>query len=69
MVLTPAAKVPLSFTLSFTKVPLPLPTAVQYVFCHIGGKHAFMDVSLLNKKHVRKTPCQPSSVPATGKTL
>lgn len=38
------------------------PTAVQHIFSHIGGKHAFVNISFLNEKHVRKTPCEPSSV-------
>lgn len=41
------------------------PAAVQDVFCDVGRKHALMDVPFLNKKDVRKTSCQPSSVPAT----
>lgn len=48
----------------YNSIP-PLPTAVQHVFSYVGGKHAFMDISLLNEKHIRKTSCQPPSVPAT----
>lgn len=58
-----------SLPLPFTTVFPSLPTAVQYIFSHMGGKHAFMDISLLNKKHVRKTACKPSAVPAMRKSF
>ena len=50
----------------YNSIP-PLPTAVEHVFRYVGGKHAFMDVPLLNEKNIRKTSCQPASVPATRK--
>lgn len=58
-----------SLPVPFTTVFPSLPTAVQYIFSHMGGKHAFMDISLLNKKHVRKTAGKPSSVPAMRKSF
>lgn len=41
------------------------PAAVQYIVSDTGGKHALVDIALLNKKDVRKASCQPSSVPVT----